>query len=318
MQVVVVKPTRQRWALHICLFVATLFSTLVVGAQLEVNFLTHRPAFSPDSIFPLEPVLAHPARLLLGVPFSVTLMLILLAHEMGHFLFCLRYRVRATLPYFIPAPNLIGTLGAVIRIKSPFPSRAALFDIGIAGPIAGFAIAAPALAIGMWLSRVEPLVVANSEPTLGYPAIFQLLWALLPLSDAQGGSSALQDIYFHPVAVAAWIGMFATALNLLPAGQLDGGHILFALSPRSHRVVSRITTLALLGLGVYYWLGWLLAAAFLMFFGMRHPQVAPYPELDAKRKLLALFALLMFIVTFTAAPLPGSLMEIVKEFRHGP
>src|SRR5262249_14761903 len=150
-------------------------------------------------------------------------------------------------------PTLIGTLGAFIRIKSPIPSRRALFDIGIAGPIAGFVVALPALALGMWLSRPEPLVAPASEPTLGYPVIFQLLQAALPLGRIAG--SPLHEIYFHPVAIAAWVGMFATALNLLPSGQLDGGHIVYAVAPRWHRWISRLTVFALLPLGVFYWLG---------------------------------------------------------------
>ena len=182
--------------------------------------------------------LHEPSRLLLGIPFSATLLLILLAHEMGHYLYCRYYGVYATLPFFIPAPTLIGTLGAVIRIRSPIRSRCALFDIGIAGPIAGFVAALIVLVIAMHHSRVVPGVMANSDVEMGYPLIFHILWTVLPLADVHGGSSLLQDIYFHPTAIAAWVGMFATALNLLPGGQLDGGHIVFALNPRAHRIVS--------------------------------------------------------------------------------
>src|SRR5216683_6040110 len=243
------RPQKRRYWLHILLFLATVFTTLVVGARMEFNFQNNQPAFSMNDdalpFFPARWALAEPSRLLLGLPFASTLMLILLAHEMGHYLYCRYYGVYATLPFFIPAPTLIGTLGAVIRIRSPIRSRCALFDIGIAGPIAGFVVALTVLVIAMNYSRVLPGVMANSDIEMGYPLIFHLLWTVLPLADVHGGSSVLQDIYFHPTAIAAWVGMFATALNLLPGGQLDGGHIVFSLSPRAHRPVSRLTILAL-------------------------------------------------------------------------
>src|SRR4029077_20993100 len=122
-------------------------------------------------------------------------------------------------------------------------------------------------------SRVMPGVMADSDIQMGYPLIFRIVWAVLPLADMHGGSSSMQDIYFHPTAIAAWVGMFATALNLLPGGQLDGGHIVFALSPRAHKVVSRATILALIPLAIYFWSGWLLWAVLLRITGMRHPIV---------------------------------------------
>ena len=310
-QIVVVRPARPRYWLHALLFIATVFSTLVVGAGLQFHFLTDQPAFSSESFFPLIWVLEQPSRLLLGVPFSATLILILLAHEMGHYLYCKRYGVRATLPFFLPAPTLIGTLGAFIRIKSPIPSRKALFDIGIAGPIAGFVLAVPALALGMSLSR--PLVANASNVPFGYPAIFDLLWNLLP-----HGYLPLGKIYFHPVAVAAWVGMFATALNLLPSGQLDGGHIVYAVAPHYHRWISRLTVLALLPLGVFYWLGWLVWSCILIVLGPRHPHVPLYPELGRGRRMLAVVALIMLILTFMPAPLPGSLLDAIRDYQSLP
>ena len=157
------RPPRERYWLHGLLLLATCFTTLVVGARMEFNFLHNLPPFAAGDewlpFFPLGWVFAQPSRLLLGIPFSATLLLILLAHEMGHYLFCRYYGVRATLPFFIPAPTLIGTLGAVIRIKAPIRSRAALFDIGIAGPIAGFVVAVVTLAVAMTLSK--PLARRN-------------------------------------------------------------------------------------------------------------------------------------------------------------
>ena len=148
---------RERYWLHGLLLLATVFTTLVVGARMEFNFLHNLPPFAYNGerlpFFPVEWVAAHPSRLFLGIPFSATLLFILLAHEMGHYLFCRYYGVRATLPFFIPAPTMIGTLGAVIRIKAPIRTRAALFDIGIAGPIAGFVVAVITLFAAMLYSK---------------------------------------------------------------------------------------------------------------------------------------------------------------------
>jgi membrane-associated protease RseP (regulator of RpoE activity) len=314
-EVIVVRPERRPYWLHALLFAATIFSTLVVGARLHFNFLAHAPAFDKDAGFALAWILQDPSRLWLGIPFSATLILILLTHEMGHYLYCKRYGVYATLPFFLPAPTLFGTLGAFIRIQSRIPSRQALFDIGIAGPIAGFVVALPALALGMALSRHQPLVAQASDLTLGYPLVFHLLWSLLPLSEAQGTGAALHEIYLHPIAVAGWVGMFATALNLLPCGQLDGGHIVYAVAPPAHRGISRLTIVALIPLGVFFWMGWLVWAALLLLMGSRHPQVPPEPGLDRGRKTLALFALIMLVLTFAPAPAPGSLLEVIAEYR---
>ncbi len=229
----------------IVLFLATIFTTLVVGARMQFNFQHNQPAFSlaDDSLpfFPIRWIMAQPSRLALGVPFSASLLLILMAHEMGHYLCAEYYGVFATLPFFIPAPTLIGTLGAFIRIRSQIRSRRALFDIGIAGPIAGFIVALAVLIYAMPHSKIVAASVGNNIE-LGYPLIFRIVWALRPLGGLHG-VNALQHIYFPPIAIAAWVGMFATALNLLPGGQLDGGHIVFSVAPRAHRWVSRLTIL---------------------------------------------------------------------------
>ena len=316
----IIQPPKQRYWLHILLFIATIFTTLVVGAKMEFDFLNNAPPFiHGDEFIPLFPVgwaLKEPARLLLGIPFSATLLLILLAHEMGHYLYCRYYGVYATLPFFIPAPTLIGTLGAVIRIRSPIRSRCALFDIGIAGPIAGFVVALTALVIAMTHSRVMPDVMANSDIEMGYPLIFKVVHAMLPLADMHGGSSLLRDIYFHPTAIAAWVGMFATALNLLPGGQLDGGHIVFSLNPRAHRIVSRLTILALIPMAFYFWAGWLLWAVLLRLSGMRHPMVAEWPGVTSGRHWLAVFGLLLMVLTLTPAPFAhSSLLLVMRELR---
>ncbi len=315
-----VRPLRQRCWIHILLFLATIFTTLVVGARMEFNFAHKLPIFYTGydslSIFPLTWALRS-SHLLLGIPFASTLMLILFAHEMGHYVYCRRYRVGATLPFFIPFPTLFGTLGAFIRIRAPIRSRSDLFDIGIAGPIAGFVVAVGVLFFALGLSRPSPPVGADSQIQLGLPAIFSILYSLRAvLGLAQAGALPLSRIELHPIAVAAWLGMFATALNLLPGGQLDGGHIVFSLFPRGHRYVSWVTILALLPLAIFCWLGWLMWAILLAFSGMRHPIVPGWPELNVSRRWLAVLAVLLLALTFAPAPIAhSSMLEAIQEFR---
>ena len=303
-------PPRQRYWLHALLFLGTVFTTLVVGARMEFNFLNNLPPFSAGQewlpFFPLAWIVAHPSRLLLGIPFSGTLLLILFAHEMGHYLFCRYYGVQATLPFFIPAPTLIGTLGAVIRIKSPIRTRAALFDIGIAGPIAGFVVAVATLAVALNLSKPLPHGIGPSDLRLGFPAIFYVMHSLLRAVAPSHAIAALplSRIYLHPTAVAAWVGMFATALNLLPSSQLDGGHIVYALAPRAHRAISWITVIALIVLGFTnvswrVWAGLLIAMNLLTY---RHEQAPKYPTLPPNRWPLAALAAIMLALTFTVSP----------------
>lgn len=299
--------TRPYW-LHLLLFVLTVFTTLIVGARLQSNFDHNLPAFTTETfalpLFPLKWIWQHPSRLAMGIPFSCTLMGILLAHEMGHYVLCEKNRVYATLPFFIPAPTLIGTLGAFIRIKSPIRSRQALFDIGIAGPIAGFVVALPVLFWGLALSKHMPVGASASLLEFGYPLIFQVFHQLIASLAPQAPS--LGSLYLHPIGVAAWVGMFATALNLLPGGQLDGGHIVYAYSPRAHKWVTRICIAVLLPLGVFYWAGWLVWAVILGFTGMRHPNVPKWPDLDPMRRRLALLAVFMLMLTFVLAPFHGA------------
>jgi membrane-associated protease RseP (regulator of RpoE activity) len=306
------RPRRRYW-LYSLAFVATLYTTLAIGARLQFNFEHHLPAYVTDEdIFPFLWVLQQPAQLLKGIPFAASLMLILMAHEMGHYIACLRYKVFATLPFFIPAPTPIGTLGAFIRIKSPIPSRRALFDIGIAGPIAGFAVAVPILFVAIALS--QPALPNSPDPQIQFtfPLIFDLAnrWF--------GAGVGLDDLLLHPIGIAAWVGMFATALNLLPGGQLDGGHIVYALRPRWHRWISRITVITLVG-GIFFWIGWGIWAALLTLSGMRHPPLgsplpplfpdqpweSPWAPLGPKRVALSLFAAAMLILTFMPAPFIG-------------
>ena len=307
---------RERYWLYALLFLATFLSTLLVGAQLENNFRSRLPLFSLDqSLFPVSWIAAQPSRLLLGLPFALTLMTILLAHELGHYIACRRYGVDASLPYFIPAPTLIGTLGAFIRIRSRIPSRNALFDIGVAGPIAGFVLAVPALVFGLALSHLSPSLAHSSDLLqLNYPAIFHVLSFLVP----GARKHSLDGIMLHPIAVAAWIGMFATALNLLPGGQLDGGHILYALFPREHRFASRTLLCVLLIMSPFMWFGWLLWAVVLAMFGS-HPYVPQAEPLGRTRVLLGVCALLMLVLTLTPIPFAGAALDLhntLDTLRH--
>ena len=299
-QVWVIPPPRQRWWLHIVLLLATFASTLIVGARMEFNFLHRQSVFSLNddalSLFPIGWILQQPSNLLLGIPFSLTLMFILLAHEMGHYFYARHYRVYATLPFFVPFPSLIGTLGAFIRIKSPIPTRTALFDIGIAGPIAGFIPSCLAVLTGLSLSR--PLLVPNpplsNEP--GFPLAFDLAARLLHIH------GPLASLSLHPIAAAGWVGMFATALNLLPGGQLDGGHILYAIFPKFHRWISVLTVLALIPLTMYCWMGWLIWAV-LLWMTSHHPPVSAKPVIPRSRRWIAVLAAVILPLAFTATPI---------------
>jgi len=304
------RPSRERYWLHGLLLLATVFTTLVVGARMEFNFLNNKPLFVYEGerlpFFPVGWVAEHWSRLLLGIPFSATLLLILLAHEMGHYLFCRYYGVRATLPFFIPAPTLIGTLGAVIRIKAPIRSRAALFDIGIAGPIAGFVVAVATLAMALSLSKPLAHGIGPSELQLGFPEIFHVMHGALRMVAPNHPIARLPlaRVYLHPTAVAAWVGMFATALNLLPSGQLDGGHIVYALAPRAHRVISWMTVIALVYLGRmnYTWWVWAGLIMVMNLLTYRQEQAPEYPLLPASRWPLAVLAVILMALTFTISP----------------
>jgi len=280
------------------MFFLTLASTTIVGARMQYNFAHNLPSFDLER--DLETFLTFwrdPAFLLGGVPFSLTLLTILLAHEFGHYFACKYYRVDASLPYFLPAPTFTGTLGAFIRIREPIFSKRVLFDVGVAGPLAGFVFLLPALAIGLAYSKVIPGIAHQGGVIFGTPALLWLLeHAIFP-------NTGTADIYLHPVARAAWIGILATALNLLPIGQLDGGHILYSIAGDRHKLLSRIFTAALIPIGIFFWPGWLLWAVLLLIFGMRHPAIYDPSALGPRRRKLAALALTIFLLSFTLAPI---------------
>jgi membrane-associated protease RseP (regulator of RpoE activity) len=279
------QPVRPRrlW-LHLLLFLATVATTIVAGALQQ-------------GVDPLH----HPALLYQGIPFSFTLLLILGTHEMGHYLASRRHGLDVTLPYFIPAPPIpfiIGTFGAFIRIRSPIGDKRALLDVGCAGPLTGVIVAIPVILVGLSLSQVTVMPVSDAGFTLGEPLLFRLLsWLTF------GSLGPDYHVLLHPVAFAGWIGLLVTALNLLPVGQLDGGHVFYALFPDYHRWVSLGCIGLLLICGVLLWQGWLLWVVLLAFLGVRHP--APYHywvPLDRRRWVLGLITILVFILTFTPAP----------------
>ena len=288
---------RTPWLLHSLLLAATFVTTSIMGAAYMRAFRMNQPVDILAGLDGYREMLHHPAILLTGMPFSVTLMIILLAHEMGHYLACGYYRVDATAPFFIPFPLPIGTFGAFIRIRAPIYSKRVLFDIGVAGPLAGFFFLLPALVTGVALSKVIPGIADQGDLVFGVPPLVQLLERLMfPGVPAS-------DIYLHPVARAAWVGVLATALNLLPIGQLDGGHILYSFIGDRAGLLSKILVLLLIPLGLLYSYSWLIWAAFLFFFGMRHPVIYDPAPLGKLRTRLGWLSLIIFILCFTVEPI---------------
>jgi membrane-associated protease RseP (regulator of RpoE activity) len=243
--------------------------------------------------------------------YSLSILAILGCHELGHYFACRYYRVDSSRPYFLPMPFLLtGTLGAFIRIRAPIPGKRALFDIGIAGPIAGFLVAVPVLLVGMHMSTVVrvPENFRGEIYELGEPLLFKAAEWLTFGSIPDGYS-----VNMHPMAFAAWFGMLATALNLFPIGQLDGGHISYAVLGRRSTAVTMVMVPCLIGLSFVStsWVVWTaLTIGMLLVFGPRHPRVFDEDQpLDRNRLLLAVFALLMFVLCFTPAPIqPAALV----------
>jgi membrane-associated protease RseP (regulator of RpoE activity) len=294
---------RERYWLHGLLFLLTLLTTTIVGTAMQLDFDRNLPFDIDSSLSLYLSVWRHPALLLQGLPFSLTLLVILLAHEFGHYLAAVFHRVNASLPYFMPSP-VLGTFGAFIRVRSPIYSKRVLFDIGISGPLAGFVFLLPALSIGLAFSKVIPGIANQGDLHFGTP----LLQLLLEAAIFPGARSA--DIYLHPIARAAWIGMFATALNLLPIGQLDGGHIVYSFFPRQHKMISRVLSIVLVLIGIpavffhsgLFWQGWLLWGVLLLWLGRRHPVIDDPTRLDRGRVQLGWIALVLFILCFMFVP----------------
>jgi membrane-associated protease RseP (regulator of RpoE activity) len=284
--------------LHVLLFALTIASTTLVGANQYLSFLDD---FRGTVGLPMP----FASLLVRGLWYSGTILAILGCHELGHYFACRYYDVDASLPFFIPVPFLLtGTMGAFIRIREQIPGKRMLFDIGIAGPIAGFVVAVPALFIGLAMSHVAPLPADQGGMLeLGEPLLFKfaswLIWGTQP---------AGFSLNMHPMAFAAWFGMLATALNLFPIGQLDGGHVSYAvLGPRWSTYVTYTMLAIALGLSVfaYSWVVWTgMLVVMLFLFGPRHPRVFDEDmPLGRGRLLLAAFAVVMFVLCFTPAPI---------------
>jgi len=272
---------------HLAWFLLTLITTTWVGTGLGPD--------APWSVL----IRALPS----GLWYSLPILIILGCHEFGHYVYCRKHDVDATLPYFLPAPPflLTGTFGAVIRIRQAFPSKKALFDIGVAGPIAGFVALVPFLYWGITLSTVAPIpphAIYFGEPLL-YKAFAHLQFGPVP---------AGKDVFLHPMAFAAWFGMLATAMNLLPFGQLDGGHISYAVLGNRSWIVSLATLVTTIVMLIFESLSWLSMAVIMLamawFLGLGHPRlVDDHEPLDAGRRLIAILALVIFVVCFTPVPI---------------
>lgn len=275
---------RTRFALPVILFIVTIFTTLLAGSYQEGG----------------EPF-RRPADLVKGIPFSFTLMSILFVHEMGHYVTSKYYRVKTTLPYFIPgpwAPFGIGTFGAFIRMRSPILRKNALLDIGAAGPIAGFVVSIFAVGVGLYSSKIVEIQEGNALLRLGDPLMFTLLAHFLGKVPPAG-----YDVALSSVAFAGWFGFFVTSMNLLPIGQLDGGHIAYALLGRKQRFLSIGMVIALVILGATGWPGWYIWAILISFLGLHHPPTMDEDvPLDLKHQLIGWGSIVLFIVTFMPVP----------------
>lgn len=283
---VVTRRARRVPVIHIVLFVATFITTAMNGAlQVGAN------------------PFADPTSIRAGFPFAVTLLSILLFHELGHYTLSLVHGVRATLPYFIPAPPvLIGTFGAFIRMKSPPPNRRALFDVGAAGPWAGLVVAIPAVIIGLRLSEVRPLAMTEGGLVLGDSLLFSFLTRL-----TLGTTPEDATIVLHPIALAGWFGLFVTLLNLLPVGQLDGGHVSYAMFGRRHGWISRLALVAIAAMGFVGWPGWFVWVLLPIIIGVDHPPTRDsVTPLDRGRRLAGWLTIGAFIVTFMPEPIAVS------------
>jgi membrane-associated protease RseP (regulator of RpoE activity) len=295
------RPSPKSLALAGALFLLTLCTCLAAGTQFSTAFANNESVSMDEFVRAFKLLYQHPSALLGGLPFAFTLMTILLAHELGHFFACRYHRIRTSYPFFIPAPTLIGTFGAFILLRSPIRNTRALFDVGASGPFVGFVFAVPALIYGVLAAKVVPGLAdpSNSDVVFGAPVILHILAKLF-----HPGVS-VDALLLHPVGRAAWVGLFATSLNLLPAGQLDGGHILRSLSARSHRLISTLLPVLLLFLGFFrHWSGWYIWAAIL--FGLRFLRSAPVYDdtpLDRDRRFAALLALVIFLLCFMPAPI---------------
>ncbi len=280
------EPEPPNYKLHVILFAITFLSTTYAGVTLSGNV----KSYGFLSFFSIK-YLSH------GLSFSIPLMFILLTHEMGHFIASRIHRVDATLPYFIPAPTIIGTFGAFIKMRSPIYDKRALVDIGAAGPLSGFIASIPILIAGLSMSKIVPFTRSAGELKIGSSILVQFLTEVFAPHAPKGF-----ELLIHPMGFAGWIGLFVTSLNLIPIGQLDGGHVAYAFFGEKYERFANIILLFLAYMGLY-WNGWLLWAIIIFFLGRKHPPaINPYMELDLPRKIVVWIVLAIFIITFIPVP----------------
>lgn len=283
------------WWLHLMLLSSTVITTTLFGSALAASFERGRPFNQQDLIDSFLRFLHGGQGFAQGLTFSLPLLMILMAHEMGHYLACQRLGIDATLPYFLPSPTLFGTLGAFIRIRTPIYTRRDLFDVGSAGPFAGFIMLLPFLVIGVLLSHRLPATNADTILIATPLGLRVLEWLRF-------GVAGADHMLLHPMAVAALAGMLMTALNLLPLGQLDGGHIVYAIfGDRRHRLIATGMVALLIVMGKFYWPWWIWAVV-MFFLGRRHPLVFDDTPPGAARHWLAAAALVIFILSVSLAP----------------
>lgn len=306
-----VNPVRQ-WLIAGGLFAAVFFTCTTMGvdwvlaARTDVVSPIPQVPYAGSVLTPrvVRMVWSDPALLRVGLMFSLPAMLILLCHELGHYFFCRRYRIDSTPPYFLPAPAAIGTFGAFIRIRAPIRDKRQLFDVGIAGPIAGFVMLLPFLVYGIARSVPTPIALAAPDQrALMLQVPGHSLLTLLVTRLVHGPLPPNVVLNPHPFVLAAWVGLFATSLNLLPLSQLDGGHILHAVLGRRQWKLALPLWLLLVAAG-FLFPGWWLWALIVMLIGLRHPPVADEETpLGGGRIALALVALLMLVLCFMPVPL---------------
>lgn len=297
--------------LNILLFVVTIVTTFIVGFSWSIGYkYAENFAQNPDLV-PDPAMIINPEIVVLSLIYAVVLLGILLGHELGHYLACQYYKVDATLPYFIPAPSLIGTMGAFIRIRSPITKKKQLFDIGIAGPLTSFILSLPACVLGLYLSKAVPSLPKEESILFGDPLILKFFANIFFKGIPEGF-----DIVPHPIAFAGWVGILVTALNLFPVGQLDGGHVVYAfLGKKSRNLAPYILGIFIL-MGVFFWIGWFVWALLIYFLGLKHPQI--YDEdkpLSPGRRFLGVLVMIIFVVSFTPEPIVGyNLFDLIKQF----
>jgi membrane-associated protease RseP (regulator of RpoE activity) len=305
---VLTRPSEPRvseaWWLHVALLFATLFCTTYAGAVFQN---TLGPSISEFVAHLRSPDFEFLRSLAPGLAFSLPLIAILLAHELGHFFTARRYQLDTSPPYFIPVPiypYFIGTMGAFIRLRTILSDRRQLLDVGIAGPIAGFLVAVPALWYGFAHSTAADPGYSGMMVSLGWPV--QLGESLITLALREVAGVGNQALNLHPVGFAGWFGIFVTMLNLLPISQLDGSHIFYSAAPRWHHRAAILFWLVLGVLGFFYWEGWGIWAVLIIVLSrgrLGHPPVLDsYRPLPTSRRWLAVVALVLFVITFSPLP----------------